>query len=373
MEKIVFICEALGGGVRRHLVDVLSNLDLNKYEVHVIHGTKRVDEVFLSAKNTLEKKGIYFYEFTEMVRELSVKNDIVATKSIIKLIRKIRPEIVHCHSSKAGAIGRIAARICGVKKIYYTPHAYVFQNPNLSSKKKFLYKNIEKILGLITTKVLHVSEGEEAFALDHKVIPLDKSAVVYNGISQPSIETNFSLKDLKEKLVIGTIARMDYQKNPWLFIHIAEQVIRENKNVEFIYIGDGEYYNEISDYITDNNLNRYIKLKGFQSNPDVELMNFDVFISTSLYEGMPYSLIEALSYKKPIIATNVVGNNEIVIDDYNGYLFDKDNAKEGTQKILEIIKDPSLYDKLSKNGFRTFEENFTIEKMLSSIESVYSK
>ncbi|WP_242318723.1 glycosyltransferase family 4 protein [Bacillus cereus group sp. BfR-BA-01349] len=373
MKKVVFICEALGGGVRRHLVDVLSNLDLNKYEVHVIHGTQRVDDVFLSAKNNLMRKGLYFYEVTEMVRELSLKNDIGATKLIIKMLREIKPQIVHCHSSKAGAIGRIAAKICGVKQVYYTPHAYVFQNPNLSAKKKFIYKNVEKLLGSLTTKVLHVSKGEEGFALGHKVISLNKSMVVYNGISSPPTDSKFPLKDCKEKLVVGTIARMDYQKNPWLFIRIAEQVIKENQNVEFVYIGDGEYFKEVSDYVKRNNLSEFIKLKGFHSNPDIELICFDIFLSTSLYEGMPYSLIEALSYKKPIIATDIVGNNEIVVDDYNGYLFDKDNAREGTQKILEIIKDYSLYDRLSKNGFRTFEEHFTIEKMLSSIEELYSK
>ncbi|HDR7757355.1 glycosyltransferase family 4 protein [Bacillus cereus] len=373
MKKVVFICEALGGGVRRHLVDVLSNLDLDEYEVHVVHGTKRVDDVFLSAKNKLIKKGLYFYEVTEMVRELSIKNDIRATKSIIKILREVRPQIVHCHSSKAGAIGRIAAKICGIKRVYYTPHAYVFQNPNLSSKKKFVYKNIEKLLGFLTTKVLHVSKGEETFALEHKVISLNKSMVVYNGISFPATDSKFPLKDCEEKLVVGTIARMDYQKNPWLFIRMAEQVIRENQNVEFVYIGDGEYFKEVFDYVQKNNLDKFIKLKGFHSNPDIELNRFDIFLSTSLYEGMPYSLIEALSYKKPIIATDVVGNNEIVLDDYNGYLFDKDNAEEGTQKILEIIKDPILYDKLSKNSLRTFEETFTIEKMLSSIEELYSK
>ncbi|MCU4827980.1 glycosyltransferase, partial [Bacillus toyonensis] len=304
MKKVVFICEALGGGVRRHLVDVLSNLDLDKYEVHVVHGTKRVDDIFLLAKNKL--KGIYFYEVPEMVRELSAKNDIGATKSIIKILREIKPQIVHCHSSKAGAIGRIAAKICGVKKIYYTPHAYVFQNPNLSSKKKFVYKNIEKLLGFLTTKVLHVSKGEETFALEHKVISLNKSMVVYNGISSSSTDSKLPVKGCKEKLVVGTIARMDYQKNPWLFIRIAEQVIKENQNVEFVYIGDGEYFKEVSDYVKKNNLSEFIKLKGFHSNPDIELMYFDIFLSTSLYEGMPYSLIEALSYKKPIIATDVV-------------------------------------------------------------------
>ncbi|UOK57872.1 glycosyltransferase [Bacillus sp. OVS6] len=142
--------------------------------------------------------------------------------------------------------------------------------------------------------------------------------------------------------------------------------------MEFIYIGDGDYFKDVSEYVKDNNLDRFIKLKGFHSNPDIELMNFDIFLSTSLYEGMPYSLIEALSYKKPIVATDVVGNNEIVIDKYNGYLFDKDNAEKGAQKILDIIRETDLFETLSENSFKSYEENFQINGMISSIERLYS-
>lgn len=373
VKRVVFICESLGGGVRRHLVDLLSHLNLSKYEVHVIHGSKRVDDVFQLAKRDLNKKGVQFYQVKEMVREISIRNDIAATRTIIEILKQIDPQVVHCHSSKAGAIGRVAARICGIKKVYYTPHAYVFQNPNLSTKKKLIYKGIEKLLGFLTTKIVHVSRGEEAFALKNKVVSLSKSVVIFNGIPTPTpIHSYSSIKNPKDRIVVGTIARMDYQKNPWLFIRIAEQVIQETENVEFVYIGDGEYYKDVSEYVKNNNLDKFIKLKGFHSNPDVELMNFDIFLSTSLYEGMPYSLIEALSYKKPIIATDVVGNNEIVIDNYNGYLFDKDDAEKGAHKILDIIRETNLYDTLSENSFKSYEENFQINRMISSIERLYS-
>ncbi|UOK57873.1 glycosyltransferase [Bacillus sp. OVS6] len=211
MKKVVFICESLGGGVRRHLVDLLSHLNLKEYEVHVIHGSERVDDVFQSAKRDLTKKGVQFYEVREMEREISIRNDLAATRAIIKMLTKIKPQIVHCHSSKAGAIGRIAARICRIEKIYYTPHAYVLQNPNLSRKKKLIYKGIEILLAFLSTKNVHVSRGEESFAIKNKIVPLDKSVVIYNGIPTP-IHSYASTKNFKDKVVIGTIARMDYQK-----------------------------------------------------------------------------------------------------------------------------------------------------------------
>ncbi|MGR5902760.1 glycosyltransferase [Bacillus cereus] len=168
--KITYICESIGGGVRKHLVDILLNIDLQKYDISVIYGGERIDEVFLATKSTLEKKGVVFFQIQSMKRELSIKNDILCLKEIRKILKEIKPDIVHCHSSKAGAIGRIAARTCNIKKIFYTPHAYISQNPFISKKKGILFLGIERILGIISSKNIHVSKGEELFALDHNII-----------------------------------------------------------------------------------------------------------------------------------------------------------------------------------------------------------
>lgn len=113
-----------------------------------------------------------------MKRELSIKNDILCLKEIRGILKKIRPDIVHCHSSKAGAVGRIAAKTCNIKKIFYTPHAYISQNPFISKKKGVLFLWIEKILGIISSKNIHVSKGEELFALE-KILLIKKNLLLF--------------------------------------------------------------------------------------------------------------------------------------------------------------------------------------------------
>ncbi|EEL62332.1 MULTISPECIES: glycosyltransferase [Bacillus cereus group] len=368
--KITYICESIGGGVRKHLVDILLNIDLQKYDISVIYGGERIDEVFLATKSTLEKKGVVFFQIQSMKRELSIKNDILCLKEIRKILKEIKPDIVHCHSSKAGAIGRIAARTCNIKKIFYTPHAYISQNPFISKKKGILFLGIERILGIISSKNIHVSKGEELFALDHNIINKKKSTVIYNGIEMP-VE-DLRRRDLNNHITIGTVARMDYQKNPWMFVKVAEQLVENPKyNLRFVYIGDGEYYEEILAYVKKKGLQERIILKGFHPNPVEELIDFDIFFSTSLYEGLPYSLIEALAYGKPIVASDVIGNNELVFNNYNGCLFDLNNIEQAIQGFIKILENPNVREAYSANSYQLFKEKFQIDLMVKSLENLY--
>ena len=143
-----------------------------------------------------------------MKRELSIKNDILCLKEIRKILKEIKPDIVHCHSSKAGAIGRSAARTCNIKR-FFIHRMHIFLKTHLFRKKGILFLGIERILGIISSKNIHVSKGEELFALDHILIK-KKSTVIYNGIEMP-VE-DLRRRDLNNHITIGTVARMDYQK-----------------------------------------------------------------------------------------------------------------------------------------------------------------
>lgn len=367
-KKVVFIAEALGGGVRRHLVDLLENLNKDFYEIYVIYGS-RTDSVFLEKMNILKEEGIVFYEVRSMVREISFKMDFKAFQEIYQILKQVKPDIVHCHSSKAGAIGRICAKLLGVKQIYYTPHAYSFMDPNISKKKKYIYMGLEKMLSGITNKVIHVSVGEEKEAIECHVIHPNKSKVIYNGI----YEKIDGLKEFKsnKQFIIGTVARMDRQKNPMEFIKIAESIISSNSNVIFVYVGDGEKFKEVQNYVKNSTYKNNIILTGFHKKPCDVLQTFDLFLTTSLYEGLPYSLIEALMFGLPIIATNVTGNNEVVINEYNGYLYQQGNIKEAVNFIEMLINEPRELNRLSNNSYHLYHKKFMLGKMINSYDFLY--
>ncbi|MGG0319932.1 glycosyltransferase family 1 protein [Priestia megaterium] len=366
--KLVYVCECLGGGVRKHLVDLLNHLDKQKYEIHVIYSENRMDAVFAQSITRLNK--VSFHIVPQMEREINIAKDFVSFKKIVKLFKKIGPDVVHCHSSKAGVLGRVASRYCGIDTVYYTPHGYIIQNPKISNKKRRLFSLIEKVLAKqFTTKVIHVSKGEEEVALKNNILNKEKSLVIYNGMDIPQTKEN----KINENFNIITVARMDEQKNPWEAIKIIEALVKKYPEIKYTYVGDGEYYQEISDYIKDNGLDRNIKLQGFMDNPINLLEKADLFLLTSLYEGLPYALIESLACGVPLLATDVTGNNELVINNLNGFLYKQSDLEDGRYKLELLINNKEQLLKMSDNAFQYFLSHFTFDKMMKSYDDLYTQ
>lgn len=376
-KKVMIISETTSGGVRKHILDLLFNLDIKKYELYFAYNLKRADETMINSIPKLKSRGIHLIELKYMERKINLIKEIKALNELNKIMNDISPDIVHCHSSKAGAIGRISAKLKGVKSIYYTPHAYIMQNPSTNKLKKIIFTNIERILSrYFTSKTINVSKGENELAQILKIDKSKKFEVIYNGIDE--IINNKKITTLKENLninendiVVGVAARMDDQKDPFTFIKIAEKVSKNYKHVKFIYIGDGKYKKSIEQYITENSLSSNIMLLGFRDDIEDLLQIMNIYLITSLYEGLPYSLIEALKYKLPIVATDVVGNNEIVENSINGYLFERRNIEEGYEKIIKIINDTKLIKKMSKRSYSIYKEKFILSRMIKKIDDLY--
>jgi glycosyltransferase involved in cell wall biosynthesis len=368
--RVLYVCEAMGGGVRRHLLDIIENIDLGLYDIHLIYGKNRADKIFLNSLTSLKQKGVHLYELKELDREISLIKDSKALIKIIRIINSINPDIVHCHSSKAGALGRTAAYLCGIKNLIYTPHAYMAQSPNLSQKKVKFYVALEKLFSKVTKVTINVSEGERQFALQNGLVTTSNSTVIYNGISRKDRS-----KRIREnnRIIIGTVARLSEQKDPITFYNIAKNIVSKYDSVEFRYVGDGPFYEILKNKIEKDNLNKRIQLVGFKNNISDELAEFNIFITTSLYEGLPYALIEALSEGLPIVGTNVTGNNEIIFQDINGYLFNIKDVNGAVQILEFLINNPQKIESLGEQSYKIFLEKFTVEKMIDKLEKTYEQ
>lgn len=369
--KVVHIVEAMLGGIRQHVEDIVTGLDSRKYEIYLIYSDNRADERFFQDIDKLEKC-VHLIKCNEMEREISIKKDLAAYRIVKKYIKQIQPDIVHCHSSKAGIIGRLAAKQCGVKKIIYTPNAYAFQNPNVRKKRQF-YVVAERMLSrYATTVTINVSEGERQKALENKLDRKEKFTLIYNGIPAEVLPDRNILRKNEGygeiQILVGVTARCAEQKDPFTFLKIAQKVIGQNKNVEFVYIGDGPMEEAMKEWIREKKLEHKIHMLGFRSNAS-ELVNIlDVYLSTALYEGLPYSMIEAMRAGVPIIATNVVGNNELVINGVNGLLFDAGDVDAGAELVIGQIERQMIQ---RENVVKTYEEKFSLKVMLEKLEKVY--
>lgn len=370
-KRIVLISESMGGGLRKHVVQLLSNLDKDKVELFFIHGSHTLDESFRNDYSHLEKN-CKMFPCDHLIREISPKEDVLAYQFISKKIKEIKPDIVHCHSSKAGVIGRLAAKRRGVKKIFYTPHAYSFLAPEFSGKKKFLFIQIERFLSrFATTQTFCVSKGEMQAALEVNLDKTDKFQVIYNGLPEidlPSKETIRAQLGLeKTVVVIGNNARMSEQKNPMFFMEIAQKMIRQNANWHFVWAGDGQLMPLFQSFIKQNGLEKNIHLLGERPDSETVVTAYDIFLTTSQYEGLPYAPIEAMRAGVPILATNVVGNSELVIEGKNGYLIDLEWSKSVEEKLYKAAK---MDAQMIKADFR---QRFAIDQMLKQIETEYVK
>lgn len=370
--KVLLVVEAMLGGIRQHVVDIALGLDSEKYDVYIIYSDARADDRFLIDKAVLEKK-VHMILCREMGRELSLKKDLAAYLFVKKCIEEIQPDIVHGHSSKGGIIGRLAAKRCGIKKIFYTPNAYAFQNPNISELKKNLYILAEHLWSkYMTTMTINVSKGEMKKALDYGVDKPDKFVLIYNGIPQIELAGREELRERegfdKGKFLVGVTARCAEQKDPFTFLKIAQMIVEMKDNVEFVYIGDGKLEQQMKNWIKENHLEEKIHMFGFRKNASELVGMFDIYLSTALYEGLPYSMMEAMRAGVPIIATDVEGNNELVINGKNGGLFEAGNVIEGSAMICRQMEQKMIK---REDVLKTYEEKFSLTTMLKGLMSVY--
>lgn len=370
-KKIVMIVEAMLGGIRQHVCDIVESLNQQEYEIYVIYSDLRADDAFKKNKEQFMKYA-KLIQCDVMQRSIGVK-DFIAYKEIVSMLGKIKPDIVHCHSSKAGIVGRLAAKKCKVPLIIYTPNAYAFQNPDISFVKKYIYIYAEKILSRYATSLtINVSKGEMKLAQDYKLDRPEKFKLIYNGIPQIKLKEKQQIREElgmdENKFLVGITARCAKQKDPFTFLRIAEETVRRNSDIEFIYIGDGELQEEMNQWIIDHGLEHKIHMLGFRKDAAMIVGVFDLYLSTALYEGLPYSMIEAMRAGVPIIATDTVGNNELVFERINGRLFPVKDVNCAVRMILKQYEKGGIESESVKE---TFIKEFSMTTMLNRLSEVY--
>ena len=244
----------------------------------------------------------------------------------------------------------------------------------------FLIRNIyillERFLNISTDQFINVSFGEQEICLQNRLLKKNKSRVIYNSInfnelnfdSQTELRNSLALP--LDKFIIISVLRLNFQKNLPLLINIAEK-FKQNTDLLFLIIGDGELRDEIETNIREKKLDN-INLLGYKVNVKEYLLASNIYLSTSLWEGLPYSLIEAAFSGLPIVASNVTGNNEIVNDSENGFLFPLDNPDIAVNKILELKKSPELLKNMGRNSKKLAEKKFQINSMIDQIKNIYS-
>lgn len=299
---------------------------------------------------------------------------IITFFKLISFIKRKKIEIVHAHGRGAGIYSRLGRMFFLNFISVYTFHGFHIQQYKLIGQK--LYILAERFLGNFTSLFINVSHGEKYVCLSHRIFNESKSVVVYNAIKpveRPAldkIEFRNNLKLPYDKFIVASVVSFNTPKNVPLIIAIAKQ-LAENKNILFILIGDGEQKPQIEKLIDTEKPNNVLLL-GSKNDVTPYLFASDLYLSTSLWEGMPYSLIEAAAAGLPIVASNVTGNNEIVQNEENGFLFELNQPEYAAEKIIAISKSKELKIKFSQNSLKIFKEKFELAGMIEKMKNVYN-
>ncbi|OZG64906.1 exopolysaccharide biosynthesis protein [Bifidobacterium hapali] len=371
--KVLLVLESQGGS-RRHVVDLIDGLDPERFDLALAYGTSRMDAQFVNDIPRLSHL-VRMIPCNRLVRRINPLDDLAAFGQVRRAIREFRPDVVHCHSSKAGIIGRLAAMVERVPLVFYTPHAYSFQAPEFHGVKRSVFVELERWFSRhATTKTFNVSAGERDAALAQRLDDPHKFQVIVNGIPDTPVVTKQEARrmlrmpeQMMDAIVVGVTARMVEQKDPMTFTRIAAQMIKRHPQMYFAYVGDGPYMGELTDYLRAQGVLDHVFLPGYRQDADTIVAAFDVYLLTSLYEGMPYSLIESIHAGVPVVATRVTGNDEVVEPGVNGALFEVGDVDDGV-KQLETVMDAHFKP---EDIHESYVERFTLDAMVNAVAANY--
>lgn len=367
--KVLHITQAVIGGTLEYIKLFFKYIDSEKYDVRLICPS------YGPMKSEIEKMGFKVYP-VEMKREIDVIDDYRSYCKIKKLINDIKPDIVHCHSSKAGVLGRIAAYKNKVKCIY-NAHGWSF-SMDISDKKKKIYAIVEKICSKHCDMIINISDFEEKLAFNYKIAPKEKMITIYNGIDITKYENKFNklsiIKELEipqDSYVIGMVGRLTKQKSPETFVKIAELLSKKINNSYFVLVGDGELRSEIENLINSKKLSDRVKVTGWTNEVNKYVSIFDVGVLTSKWEGFGLVLAEYMAAKKPVVAFNSGGIVDVVKDKYNGLLFNYGDINNFCDAIIRLKNNSELRKELVHNGYKLVNERFNIERVVKEHEELY--
>lgn len=352
-KKILYIVEAMGGGIFTYIVD-LSNQLCDEYDVYIAYAVRPQTPV--DYLNYFDKR-IKLIEVKNFMRSISLTKDVKAFFEMRRIAKEVKPNIIHLHSSKAGVLGRWAFN--GRKTpIFYTPHGYSFLMQNCGWMKRTIYKTFEMISSKRFCMTISCSLGEH-----EETLKLTKKAkYVNNGVNINElnylIEKN-KLDNKEHEFTVFTLGRICYQKNPEQFNAIAEKLT----DIKFIWIGDGE----LRDKLTSPN----IEITGWVDREKAlkYAMQSDVFILTSLWEGLPISLLESMYMKKICVVSNVIGNKDVIRNGVNGYI--GNNTEEFVLALNEIQFKPNKF--IIENAYKDVLYEYNIDVMGDKYKSIYRK
>jgi glycosyltransferase involved in cell wall biosynthesis len=375
---------------RRKVLRLISRLNVGGPAIHVILLTRHFNnESWESVLVTgipgenegdmgylARKYGVEPVIFNNLGREISILDDLKVGLELIKLFRKEKPDIVHTHTAKAGTLGRLAAIITCVPQIYHTFHGHVFQG-YFSPLKTRIFLMIERFLARFTTGIIAISKRQKDDLIKFGITQANKIHVIPLGFDFSRILPPDQDRMLRRmlniapgKITVALIGRITAIKNPILFMNIAGEVIRQRQNVHFLVIGDGELKQDCQHLAKKLGIQDQVSFTGFISDLMQIYGSVDIVCLTSINEGTPVSLLEAMACQKIVISTPVGGVPDFIRTGENGFICEADPVAFSNQ-IIDCVDNLGKYTTLREQAAKDVLNRYDMSRLFKDIEELY--
>jgi glycosyltransferase involved in cell wall biosynthesis len=362
-----------GGGVATHVATLARGLNSAKYDVRVLcppAGDFRL---------RLDGSGIPL-DHLPFAPELDLSGDVRLLRPLVEYLRRYRFHIVHTHSTKAGLWGRLAARLCGVPVVLYTANAYRFLRYRRGSPLWGLYVGLEWVLGRVGSGIVAAGPSEASITGALRLAAPDRQFVVNNGV--PFAEPLHSGRDAAVRRQLGlpdgrplvvTIGRLVPQKDPLTFLDMAGRVVKARDDVVFVMVGDGELRRVTVERIGQLGIeDRVYVIPGTDRVPAL-LLEADVFVMTSRYEGLSYAAAEAAALGCAMVVSDVPGLRDLVQHDVSGLLAPVGDSSAFTSAVLQLLANPGRRRALGEQAVLRVRRQFSVEGMIRETEALYDQ
>lgn len=361
MTKVFQILECGGpGGTGEQVAAICNGLDPARFEVSLAYAVRSGGPGEYRAKCAGARDA---YHVEAMTREISPLRDLQALRALARLFVTRRPDVVHAHSSKAGILARAAARAAGVKKVFYSPHGYGFLMQDRSHLSRGLYRLVERAVAPLG-ETIAVSPSEAAFARGLSSRPVHVVCDAYLG--------DFAEPRAHDGLAVGSCGRMTYARNPDAWTLLAQRLTDSRNGVRCAWIGGGEDEARVRKNLTDMNLSSRVEVTGWKSAAEARelLRSLDVFVHYSRWDAMPNAVLEAMAAGLPVVASDVPGNRDAVVDGVTGYLVKTE--MELLERCQRLLDDDALRSRLGAAGRERVRSEFSRERMITELSSLYA-
>jgi glycosyltransferase involved in cell wall biosynthesis len=369
MKKIFYISgTTLPGGGPEHIYQLIKHLNHNEWE-------------FILCTT---KDGSYWEKISSLgikIHNLPLRKPSFSTLlKLFSILHKEKPDLIHTHGKGPGLHGRTIAKILNIP-VVHTFHGFHYED--LSVFTRWIHLTVEFFLTLITAQHIFVSAGEKKRARIMRVLDEENSTIIHNGVDYDYIDDlpmkSIDCIDWENKSIIGTISRISPEKGILNLLSAFSQIIQSIPDLRLIIVGGHpkehtRYYRDVVNFLEKKQLTEHVRILGYIQDAHKTLKGIDIYVSASLSEGLPISILEAIASKTPIVATEITGNKDILRNSVYGMLVEPNSPQslaKGITKMIQLTKKEQ--DTMVENAYNRIKNHFSIGEMTQKTRLLYNQ